>query len=380
MSWLPLGPDFVFSPRLSPFKRLSSRNEQGSAGAITGIAIDPNNARRMYLVQRGWWNGASVWRTADGGRTWKCLSDATTLRDTTRFVDPGCVAVHPTLPNVVYLGAPDAGRVYVSTDYGDRFQQLGGDVAQVWKLIPDDGGNGIVYASTPTALFMFQPTVSDPTVGRWTSVLSTPTATDYFTTSFAHSVTLRRDAAFLRGALPVRTLAHDRSDGCDRSVAAGERWRAASGVQTGDPLDPDGTFTKVFVFVVPRRPSRVYAWLARMHRPELSEPAVYQPLALYTTDDFAAARAWERIELPRGIPDGDRSVLEPKGIAPNSPGDGRADVFFAGYVILHRSPDSGRAWQPDASASTLIGGLSRSTRRRVRMGRRRPRSAGRCRR
>src|ERR1041385_9014441 len=105
MTWLPIGPDFVFNPRISPFRRLSVRNELGHQGSLASIAIDPSDPRKIYLAQWGWFTGSALFRSQDGGRTWRCLSDTGLFRSTSRLIEPRCLTVHPRRPNVLYMGS-----------------------------------------------------------------------------------------------------------------------------------------------------------------------------------------------------------------------------------------------------------------------------------
>jgi len=47
MSWLPIGPDFVFHPRNASFRRLSLLNEYGVQGDAEEIVIDPGDSNKV---------------------------------------------------------------------------------------------------------------------------------------------------------------------------------------------------------------------------------------------------------------------------------------------------------------------------------------------
>jgi hypothetical protein len=102
MQWHPIGPDFVFWPRNPNFQRLSRRNEWGKQGMVYHIAVDPTDARTLYVVMRPWSGGTAAFRTQNDGALWTPISDTLQQQDPT--VDPMCIAVNPTFPQYIYLG------------------------------------------------------------------------------------------------------------------------------------------------------------------------------------------------------------------------------------------------------------------------------------
>lgn len=82
-SWLPIGPDFVFSPRDADFKRLSRHNENGRQGLVAGVALDPSDASTIYTVEAPTSGGNSAFRSDDDGQSWTAIVDG--LQQT----DPG---------------------------------------------------------------------------------------------------------------------------------------------------------------------------------------------------------------------------------------------------------------------------------------------------
>lgn len=75
MSWLPIGPDFVFTPRNKNFKRLSKRNEYGRQGLPSCIAVDQSDPTNIYDIERPSSGGSAAFRTLDGGNQWRQISD-----------------------------------------------------------------------------------------------------------------------------------------------------------------------------------------------------------------------------------------------------------------------------------------------------------------
>ena len=93
----------------------------GRAGTVTGV---PGKDKLYYMGTAG----GGVWRSADGGQTWRCISDG--------FFGGsiGSVAVAPSDPNVLYVGEGEqtvrgnvsSGRgLWRSTDAGKTWTSIG---------------------------------------------------------------------------------------------------------------------------------------------------------------------------------------------------------------------------------------------------------------
>ena len=112
MSWFPIGPDFVYTPRntmMSP-QRISRRNMYARQTQIWNIAVDLNDPNTLYTVDQDTnispvvKGGAVGHRTDDGGKSWTSISDSLQQADFT--FTPTCFAVHPLNSNyedVAYL-------------------------------------------------------------------------------------------------------------------------------------------------------------------------------------------------------------------------------------------------------------------------------------
>ncbi len=141
MTWYPIGPDFVFAPRNPNFKRLSRRDEMGRQGLAKCIAVDPSNPKVIYVVDRPSSGGTAVFRTKDGGASWKCLSDDLHQATNPR-VDPRWIAINPSKPNVVYLATAVDQGLYISSDRGDTWGARKAIPGRVNKLIVDPRAAG----------------------------------------------------------------------------------------------------------------------------------------------------------------------------------------------------------------------------------------------
>ncbi len=93
------------------------------AGRVNAVAYDPVNSNVYYAgAPQG-----GVWKTTNGGATWQPLTDYW------QFLQVACIAVHPTNPNVIYVGTGDfqgwmrpfSQGVMRSTDGGQTWQSLG---------------------------------------------------------------------------------------------------------------------------------------------------------------------------------------------------------------------------------------------------------------
>src|ERR1039458_4349797 len=88
----PVDPDFYSGIRW----RLVGPFRGGKATMASGI---PGNPAVYYMGTAG----SGVWKTVDGGQVWTCVSDAM------RLTGIGAVAVAPSQPDTVYVGASAVG-------------------------------------------------------------------------------------------------------------------------------------------------------------------------------------------------------------------------------------------------------------------------------
>ncbi len=129
-TWRSIGPVLITSGE-GP-----SRN---SVGRVTSIAVDPGNPQTIYVGARG----SGVWRTTDGGTTWRPVSDALPT------LTVAGLAVAPTQPARVFLATPLG--VYRSENRGDTWTQtFSGDL----RPFAIDGGAMIVSPRTADTVFL----------------------------------------------------------------------------------------------------------------------------------------------------------------------------------------------------------------------------------
>ena len=111
MEWIPKGPDFVFAPRDTNYKRLSLYNEEGRQGRVKSIVIDPTNQHIIYALERPTeTKGITIFRKREDSFKWDAITDS--LRDNDPSIDPNCIAINPVNSNIIYVGTYHNGMVY----------------------------------------------------------------------------------------------------------------------------------------------------------------------------------------------------------------------------------------------------------------------------
>ena len=99
----------------------------GRTVAVAGSYVDP---RVFYF---GGANGG-VWKTTNGGQSWKNISDFRVTGEAPEISSVGAIAVAPSDPNVIWVGTGESGLredltygtgVYRSTDAGDSWERVG---------------------------------------------------------------------------------------------------------------------------------------------------------------------------------------------------------------------------------------------------------------
>src|ERR1700678_2960666 len=109
-------------------------------GKATVAAGVPGNPAVYYFGTAG----SGVWKTVDGGQVWTCVSDAL------RLTSIGAVAVAPSRPDTVYIGAsgggPSAG-LYRSTDGAAHWDFVALQGHAVTSIVVDPHNPDLVMAA-----------------------------------------------------------------------------------------------------------------------------------------------------------------------------------------------------------------------------------------
>ncbi len=124
-------------------------------GTIGAVAVAESNPDIVYVgggetdIRGNTSHGDGLWKTTDGGRTWKLMG----LRETRHIAR---VRVHPTDPNIVYVGAlghafgpnPERG-VYKSIDGGTTWNRIlfRNDSTGISDLVMDPNDPNTLYAA-----------------------------------------------------------------------------------------------------------------------------------------------------------------------------------------------------------------------------------------
>jgi hypothetical protein len=412
MPWFPIGPDFVFEPRNPNFKRLSRRNELGRQGLANCIAVDQSNPETIYVVDRPSCGGVAVFRTDNGGKKWKCISDAL-HKITSPKVDPNWIAINPAHPSTIYLATFDDQGLYISDDKGDTWQLPKKPMpGRVYKLIIDprtakNKSTTNLLAATDSGIYFsndagdkWQPKVAGQAYA-WEAHSLSAYIPNSGTAHFYAGMT-RQGLYYTTDPAGAWTNLNNQSLGLPQFVA-------------GDGKSKEDNFHCILVDVCPRNPSRVYVWLAKPQGPSNERPYVTE--GIYTTT--SPTKKWDKITVPDttlsavtkdknpqsatpasmvGIGSGVvltvdegsqkenvpvksttattfTAVFEKDhaagvkvhinrpdpaqgwynytfAVAPNSPGDGKNDILFFGRIELLRSKDGGVTWESEPWDST----------------------------
>jgi hypothetical protein len=331
MPWFPVGPNFVFAPIVTGFKRLSRRNEAGRQGLVSAIAVDPTDPDYLYVAIRPSTGGAAAFRSADGGNSWTAISDALQQSDPT--VSPTALAVNPANPAIVYLATED-GRCFTSSARGDpgswsAAATLGGSVG---TLLVDPN-----TAANPATTVLYA-AGSD---GVWQSTDGGAHFTQVHTgdvQGFVGDFTSPGTPRLYAGVTQTGVLFTSNPSGTWTNLNAQNiglpAWTAPTAAL------PDGNFNRILLGRCPAN-GRLYALFAQ--RLPGSGGFPNEALAgLYTS--AAPQASWTQVTLG--------SPPEPAygfydfsfAVAPNSPGDGTSDILFFGTLGLSRSTNAGQSW------------------------------------
>lgn len=339
MTWLPIGPDFVFTPRNGNFNRLSRRNEYGrqgfvgGAGQIGGLAIDPLDPQTIYVVERPSSGGSTVFRTRTGGRSWEPIADS--LQRADARIDPNAIAINPVLNSRVYLATWSDRGVYVSTDRGNVWGSKNTIPAAVRKLLVDPNTAGtpgavVIYAATPAGVYR-----SPDEGATWTEVL----AGDVW--SLVAHIPASGTPHFYAGVYREGVFhTSDPTAGWSNLNTQGIGLPAHTATTTEEP---EGNFNAVLVDLCRRDPSRLYVWTTKQACDATGSGCRQVTADLYTSSSPLSTWSTVPTTSPPGPSYGFYNCVF--AVATNSPGDGSNDVLFFGSVNLHRSIDGGRTWE-----------------------------------
>ncbi|HEX4589536.1 MAG TPA: hypothetical protein VH120_06385, partial [Gemmataceae bacterium] len=153
-TWTPMGP----APELNG----GVPGGGATSGRISGVTVDPANPNRIFVTAAS----GGVWRTLDGGQTWKALTlhlpdnspgtPTNITSDAVRTLKMGAIAIAPSNPNIIYAaeGEGDTSTsgfgVLKSTDGGDTWTLLGNSTLNLLSaksIAVDNLDPNIVYVN-----------------------------------------------------------------------------------------------------------------------------------------------------------------------------------------------------------------------------------------
>jgi photosystem II stability/assembly factor-like uncharacterized protein len=373
--WTPRGP--------SPITDGSQRNN----GMVTAIAVHPSDSDIVYIGTAG----GGVWKTGDGGTTWRSLFD----RQLSLSVgEPAAVAIDPNDADVLYVGTSGRGRVSPQRQVG-LYKSVDGGAS--WVLLGSGYPAGNTGNVTRFANELINTIIVDPANSR----------TVYMATSTG---VWRSTDAGLNWTQGIGSNGDARSLVLDRTSPTNARilYAGISGSGVFRSTDGGGNWTRILSSTTPAVATALGATAGtQMNQVVLDLAPPTSPPAANGVQVIYVAIAGSHPTLNSGFPDPvglfmsidqgttwtQRAATGGPGttysgycltiaVDPASPGDGASDILYYGTSSQARSTDAGstfsglsglhadtHAWaffRPPAPASTTVfcgndGGISRST-------------------
>jgi len=260
MGLLATSPLGVQQPDDSPFKamkwRLIGPYRGGRVLAVAGVPGDP------YVYYFGGVSGG-VWKSSDGGSTWQPLFDNQPVSSI------GSIAVAESDPNIIYVGTGEAcirnnisfgDGVYKSVDGGKTWKNVGlRDTRHIGRIIVHPRNPDIVFVAALGHAFgpnsergIFRSTDGGKT---WEKILYKDDKTGGIDITFARSNPHILFAALWEASRsPWGLVSGGPGSGLYRSIDGGTTWKRLE----GDGL-PKGLLGRIGVSVSATDPNRVYA-------------------------------------------------------------------------------------------------------------------------
>ena len=296
----------------------------GRVNAVSGVVGQPDT---FYFGSVG----GGLWKSANAGRTWSPVFDATNVASI------GAIGVAPSDANVVYVGTgePDmrdsiayGNGIYKSTDAGKTWKHLGlENTKQIGRIIVDPKNPNTVFVAALGNAYMPNP---DRGVYRsrdggvtWQKVLFKNEDVGAIDLSFdpvdskvvyATLWNVRRPPWF------IYAPANGPGAGIFKSLDGGTTWNEIS---NGIPLEGRG---HIGIAVAPSNRNRIYAAVDAKDG------------GIFVSNDAGAT--WTRLSSDKRL--WDRGwYFEKITVDPKNP-----DVVYVMNTSVYRSTDGGRKWTP----------------------------------
>src|SRR5437016_3901341 len=256
-------------------------------GRAVAVAGDPSRPLVFYF---GAVDGG-VWKTANGGQTWSNVTDGRS-----DIASVGAIAVAPSDPNVIYVGAGEADwredltygeGMWRSTDGGETWRQLGlADTRHIAVVRVDPANPDVVYVAAmghafgPNAMRgVFRSTDGGKT---WSKVLYVDDSTGAIDLVLdATNPRVLYAAMWKSQRFPWGFSAGGGKSGLWKSSDGGDSWTDIT-ASRGLPPRPLG---RIGIAVSPANPSRLWA--------SVEGPATDSSGGIFRSDDAGAS--WERV-------------------------------------------------------------------------------------
>ena len=309
-----------------PFKELKYRSIGPAAGGrVCRVAGVPGNPLVYYAATAS----GGVWRSLDGGLSWKCVTEK--LPTSTA----GSIAVAPSDPNVVYMGSGEANirnnvvpgnGIYKSTDGGSNWSQVWKQDGQIGTLVVHPRNPDIAFAAVLGKAFgpstergVYRTTDGGKT---WTAVLKK----DQDTGASDVALDPSNPHIVFAGLWQTRRRPWELTSGGPGSGLYVSRDGGTTWKQLTEKGLPKGIWGKIGVAVAPSDGRRVYALI------EAEKGGLYrsndggETWTLATGDRGLRQRAWYYSTIT---------------VDPHNP-----DVIWCPSVPMQRSIDGGKTFQP----------------------------------
>ena len=284
-------------------------------GRITSIAVDPTDARIIYIGTAL----GGVWKTIDGGNTWNPTSD------TEISLAIGALAIDPANHLVLYAGTGEANfasmcyngaGILKTTDGGDTWTRVNNwqdpsgpsgtfTNSNFSRIVINPVTTTTIFAASGSGLFRSTDDgstwikMSIPSPRQVTDVIINPANTDIVY------------AAFLDTGIYQTTNAN----------ATSPAWNKLT-----NGLPPTGVFSRIRLSISPSSPQIVYALMADLYSPLIKH--------FYNTTD--GGNTWNSIALPGGDIGGNGTYDLNIAVDPNTPDI----VYLCGISLWKASRDA----------------------------------------
>lgn len=370
--WAPRGP--------SPITDASQRNN----GMVTAIAVNPNDASMIYIGTAG----GGVWKTHDGGTTWKAVFDR---QPALGIGEPMGVAIDPNNTDTIYVGTSGRGRVspqrqaglFKSTDGGASWARMGATYP------PGNDGNATIFAGLLINTIIVEPSNSQ------TLYLASSNGV-YRSTDGGRNWALGAGSGGDARSLVLDTTSPTNArilyagisgNGVIQSTDGGQNWTqilssATPAVATALGAVAGTTMNQVVLDLAPPTspPASGGIQVLYVALAATGPTGVPDPLGVFMSTDQGATWTQRAATGMPGTTFGGYCLAI--AVDPASPGDGANDIIYFGDSAQARSTDSAasfstltglhadtHAWafsRPAAPAPTVVysgtdGGINRST-------------------